>query len=116
MSYQRLANKTPSPQTTKPSTPPSTPAPAPDAASKNAASAAPVSPIESLRESGPLANAPRAYGKALDTFTPTHLSRPIGMHNPPNPGENTGIDTRTLQQKRDDFVNYEKHLKKREML
>lgn len=38
------------------------------------------------------------------------------MHNPPNPGENTGIDTRTLQQKRDDFVNYEKHLKKREML
>ncbi|EGO52951.1 hypothetical protein NEUTE1DRAFT_126363 [Neurospora tetrasperma FGSC 2508] len=116
VSYQRLANKTPSPQTTKPSTPPSTPAPAPDAASKDAASATPVSPIESLRESGPLANAPRAYGKALDTFTPTHLSRPIGMHNPPNPGENTGIDTRTLQQKRDDFVNYEKHLKKREML
>ncbi|KAK1781143.1 ATP10 protein-domain-containing protein [Copromyces sp. CBS 386.78] len=126
VSYQRLADKTPSPQKTKPTTPAttpaSTPAPAPDAASKDATSkdtapAAPViSPIEALRESGPLANAPRAYGKALDTFTPTHLSRPIGMHNPPNPGENTGIDTRTLQQKRDDFVNYEKHLKKREML
>lgn len=113
MSYQRLADKTPSPQTTKPTTPASTP----EAAAKDAASA-PVtkSPVEALRESGPLANAPRAYGKKLDTFTPTHLSRPIGMHNPPNPGENTGIDFRTLQQKRDDFVNYEKHLKKREML
>lgn len=112
MSYQRLADKTPSPQTTKPTTPASTP----DDAAKDAAPAPTKSPIEALRESGPLANAPRAYGKKLDTFTPTHLSRPIGMHNPPNPGENTGIDTRTLQQKRDDFVNYEKHLKKREML
>lgn len=67
-------------------------------------------------EEGPLAHAPRGYGKKLDDFTPMPLSRPIGMNRPPSAGENTGVDTRSLKQRRDDFVNYEKHLVRREQL
>ncbi len=64
----------------------------------------------------PLADAPRAYGKRTQEFTPTPLSRPIGMNFPPNAGENTGIDLRLLKQRRDDLVNYEKHLVRRQQL
>ncbi|KAI0851414.1 ATP10 protein-domain-containing protein [Daldinia vernicosa] len=64
----------------------------------------------------PLQDAPRSYGKRIEEFTPKPLSRPIGMPQPPKPGENTGIDNRTLKQRRDDFVNYDKHLKRREEL
>ncbi|KAI1501758.1 ATP10 protein-domain-containing protein [Biscogniauxia marginata] len=64
----------------------------------------------------PLKDAPRSYGKKVDGFTPTPLSRPIGLPYPPQPGQNTGVDRRTLKQRRDDFVNYEKHLQKREEL
>ncbi|KAI1474802.1 ATP10 protein-domain-containing protein [Daldinia eschscholtzii] len=64
----------------------------------------------------PLADAPRSYGKRTEEFTPKPLGRPIGMPNPPKPGENTGIDNRTLRQRRDDFVNYEKHLERRKEL
>ncbi|KAL3434061.1 ATP10 protein-domain-containing protein [Aspergillus tetrazonus] len=44
------------------------------------------------------------------------LDRPIGSAIPPQEGQNTGIDKRTLGQRRDDFVNYEKHIKRREEL
>ncbi|KAI1458989.1 ATP10 protein-domain-containing protein [Annulohypoxylon moriforme] len=64
----------------------------------------------------PLEDAPRGYGKRHEEFTPKPLSRPIGMQLPPQPGENTGIDHRTLKQRRDDFVNYDKHLQRREEL
>ncbi|KXJ95797.1 ATP10 protein-domain-containing protein [Microdochium bolleyi] len=64
----------------------------------------------------PLEDAPRAYGKRVDKFEPKPLPRPIGMPFPPLPGENTGIDNRTLKQRRDDFVDYDKHLQRREEL
>lgn len=92
--------------------------PASDAQSAPAAgdAAAKDKKKEDPAESGPLAQAPRGYGKKVKEFTPTALGRPIGMRTPPKAGENTGIDTRSLQQRRDDFVNYEKHLQRREYL
>jgi ATPase complex subunit ATP10 len=64
----------------------------------------------------PLDDAPRAYGKAVSEFTPKPLNRPIGLPNPPGAGENVGIDTRTWKQRRDDFVDYDKHLERRKQL
>ncbi|KAI3392147.1 hypothetical protein diail_6125 [Diaporthe ilicicola] len=67
-------------------------------------------------EPSPLVDAPRSYGRRVEEFTPKVLARPIGLNSPPSPGENTGVDLRSLKQRRDDFVNYDEHLKRREQL
>lgn len=64
----------------------------------------------------PLADAPRATGKAVEEFTPKPLPRPIGLAKPPLAGQNSGVDSRSWKERRDDFVNYDKHLVKRKML
>lgn len=75
-------------------------------------------PIEERPALGPdpLANAPRSYGKRVEKFMPTVLSRPIGMLYRPESGQNTGADLRSVKQRRDDFVNWDKHLRRREEL
>lgn len=47
---------------------------------------------------------------------PRPLSRPLGLPYPPQLNQNTGRDTRTLRQKRDDFADYGKHKQRREKL
>lgn len=59
---------------------------------------------------------PRASGKRVENFTPKPLDRAIGLPSPPRAGENSGVDSRSLQQRRDDFVNWEKHLERRKQL
>lgn len=71
---------------------------------------------QSTIEGAPI-EAPRSYGKRVEGhFTPKPLPRPIGMPLPPSPGENTGIDHRSLKQRKADFVDYDKHIERRKEL
>ena len=57
-----------------------------------------------------------AGGSSDRDHTPRLLSAALGLPNPPLPGQNTGIDTRPWRQRRDDFLNYDKHLERRASL
>lgn len=107
-SYRRLAEKEAS-NSSIPTTSPSKAAPL-TAADGNEAPTVPEVPPS------PLADAPRAYGKAVEEFTPKPLSRPIGLPKPPRSGENAGVDRRSWKQRRDDFVDYDKHIVRRKQL
>lgn len=49
-------------------------------------------------------------------FIPPSLDRPIGSPQAPVEGQNTGIDTRSMRQRRDDFTNYDRHINRRKEL
>ncbi|EGY22922.1 mitochondrial ATPase complex subunit ATP10 [Verticillium dahliae VdLs.17] len=93
------------------------PAPLPPTPSPPSAPAGTV-PLQKPKPELPGAaiKAPRSYGARLDKFTPEPLPRPIGMPGPPHPNDNSGYDPRTIKERRDDFVNYDKHLARRRQL
>lgn len=93
------------------------PAPLPPTPSSPSAPAGTV-PLQKPKPELPGAaiKAPRSYGARLDKFTPEPLPRPIGMPGPPHPNDNSGYDPRTIKERRDDFVNYDKHLARRRQL
>ena len=66
-------------------------------------------------ESSATPSKPSSKAKDKD-HTPKPLLRPLGQSNPPRPGENSGIDPRTWRERRDDFLNYDKHLERRKQL
>jgi ATPase complex subunit ATP10 len=49
-------------------------------------------------------------------FTPPSLDRPIGSPQIPLEGQNTGVDPRSMRQRRDDFTNYDRHIERRKEL
>ena len=59
---------------------------------------------------------PRAPEDKNREHIPKPLSRPLGHNKPPRAGENSGVDPRTWRQRRDDFLNYDKHLERRKQL
>ena len=51
-----------------------------------------------------------------NTFVPEPLNRPLGQPTPPQPGENDGVDRRPWRQRRDEFLDYDRHLVRRREL
>ena len=60
--------------------------------------------------------APKSSETKEEEHVPKPLTRPLGLPNPPRPGQNNGRDIRTWRERRDDFLNYDKHLERRKQL
>lgn len=64
----------------------------------------------------PTRSTPRKEPSTDDDHALKTLSHPLGQPHQPQLRENSGIDSRPWAQRRDDFFNYDKHLKRREEL
>jgi ATPase complex subunit ATP10 len=75
-------------------------------------------PLASLRYASNKSTAPPPSKNSSqpEITAPLLLDRPLGLSYPPFPGQNTGIDKRSLQERRDDFVDREKHIARRNEL
>ncbi|KAL4782992.1 ATP10 protein-domain-containing protein [Aspergillus varians] len=71
--------------------------------------------LQFQQNAAPESSPPKQKDPSDEDFIPT-LDRPIGSGIPPQEGQNTGIDKRTLAQRRDDFVNYNRHIERRQEL
>ncbi|KAK4936126.1 Mitochondrial ATPase complex subunit atp10 [Elasticomyces elasticus] len=56
---------------------------------------------------------PIPKGERGEKFTPSVLSRPLGLQNRPLPGQNSPLDRRTLRERTQEFTSYEKALERR---
>lgn len=59
---------------------------------------------------------PIPKGERGEQFTPSELARPLGLQNPPRPGENSPLDKRTLTDRSKDFQDPDKVLERRRVL
>lgn len=80
---------------------------------KTPAPGTPARPSVQFQQNQPIRKVPHPSD---ENFIPPTLDRPIGTAAPPEAGENTGVDGRSYRQRRDDFVDYDTHIKRRKEL
>lgn len=56
---------------------------------------------------------PIPRGERGEKFTPSVLSRPLGLQHRPVPGQNSPVDRRSLRERTQEFTSYEKALERR---